>query len=80
MKLNTFINVGKFSFVIKCITALCAIVKSVLAIRVKNHLISPVREWLSDLIFYSVFTSLLILTASVIDVMDYTKENALRFK
>lgn len=80
MNYNSFLNFGIFTFVSKCVIALYAIAKIIIETNMVVELISPVREWLCDLIFYSVCASVLVLTVSVIDLMDYTKKNSRRFR
>lgn len=80
MKKLTFIRFGIFVLTFRCSMAFCAIIMILLAIDVKNRTISPIREWLSDVIVYSIFASLLVLFVSIVDIMDYTKKNLHMFK
>lgn len=80
MNKSAFIRFGIFVTAFRCLLAFTAIVKIILAMYVKNRLISPIREWLSDVIFYSIFTPLLVLSVTVVESMDYTKKNVRSFK
>lgn len=81
MNKSEFMRFGMFVMVLRCLLAFNAIIKIVLAMNVKNRLISPARELLSDIIFYSMFTSFFVLSVSVIELMDYiTEKNIQTFK
>lgn len=80
MKKSAFMRFGFFVMVFRCSMALSAIVTIVLVTDMKNRLIGAVREWFSDLIIYSIFPPVLIILISIVDRIDYTKENSHRFQ
>ncbi|CAI6360438.1 unnamed protein product [Macrosiphum euphorbiae] len=80
MNKAAFVCFGTIVTVFRYLLAFVTIVQSLLVIDMKNHLISPLRDWLSNLIFYSIFASLFVISVTAISSADYAEKNIHRFK
>lgn len=80
MNKSTFVRFGIFVALLRCTMAVIVIIKTVPAIVMINRLISPIRDWMSDVALYSIFASLLVLLITVVDSTDYMEKNIDQFR
>lgn len=78
MKKSAFVRFGIFVTAFRCLMAFSGIIEIVSTMNVKSRLIGPAQELLSDVIFYSIFTSVFVLAVSVVELMDYITEKNIR--